>query len=512
MPSKSIYSLLSGCLLIVALALAVFAQPPSTQDTAKDAPATEWQQQLAAGKDALKQGDFAAAEKFLQAALKDAQAFGENDPRLAQTIKEFTNFYNVSAEFKSRKQDYDGAIEAYLSATKLNPQFATFYKYKLAAAYANRAALKYSKQDLDGAIDDYTHAIDNNSENATIFSNRATARAIKGDLDGALDDYSRAIKIDAKLTSAYANRALVHNQLGHIKEAQADLEIAKQLDPTLPITLPTAAASTTTASASAGSVAACLSASSEKMLKGDLDGAIADYDRAIELEKGDGMLYKLRGFAQECKKNSYGAISDYLAASRLGGGNRTYYDQLLADSTHAIEQDGKNAQAYKSRGFVRFIKGDYDGAVSDFSRVISLESKNSIGYIYRGIAKSSKQDFLAADADLEKAEQIEPTFAACFFWRAASEMRRIEVFKDIDKMRSEIPSLSSKSIDRSQSPGSKDDEREQEYNRGGNVQYELSRVKTLDAKLFDMIGHEGDFKLIVMALFDQVGKEKRGKN
>ncbi len=66
-----------------------------------------------------------------------------------------------------------------------------------------------------------------------------------------------------------------------------------------------------------------------KIEKGDLDGAIADYNRAIELNPKDARAYNNRGIAKRAKGDLDGAIADY---------NR------------AIELDPKLAIAYNNRG------------------------------------------------------------------------------------------------------------------------------------------------------------------
>jgi tetratricopeptide (TPR) repeat protein len=51
--------------------------------------------------------------------------------------------------------------------------------------------------------------------------------------------------------------------------------------------------------------------------KGDHDGAIADYSRAIELDPKQPRVYINRGFAKQAKGDVDGAIADYNRASEL---------------------------------------------------------------------------------------------------------------------------------------------------------------------------------------------------
>jgi lipoprotein NlpI len=89
--------------------------------------------------------------------------------------------------------------------------------------------------------------------------------------------------------------------------------------------------------------------------KGDLDGASADFSRAIELDPKYAMAYNNRGIAKEKKGDLDGAIADY---------------------SRAIELNPKYASAYNNRGNVFQAKGQFDQAVADFSDTIKLNTKD----------------------------------------------------------------------------------------------------------------------------------------
>ena len=89
--------------------------------------------------------------------------------------------------------------------------------------------------------------------------------------------------------------------------------------------------------------------------KGDQDGAIADYSRAIELDpKFAAGAYSNRGLAKEAKGDHDGAIADY---------------------SRAIELDPKQPRVYINRGFAKQAKGDVDGAIADYNRASELAAK-----------------------------------------------------------------------------------------------------------------------------------------
>lgn len=121
-----------------------------------------------------------------------------------------------------------------------------------------------------------------------------------------------------------------------------------------------------------------------KQAKGDLDGAISDYNSAIELDPKNPYAYYNRGLAKAAKGDVEGAVADY---------NRT------------IELNPKFPPAYNSRGNVKQAKGDLDGAMADYNRAIELDPEYADAYSNRSKAKQAKGDLDGAKADHNRAEQ-----------------------------------------------------------------------------------------------------------
>ncbi|MBC8358067.1 MAG: tetratricopeptide repeat protein, partial [Candidatus Aminicenantes bacterium] len=99
--------------------------------------------------------------------------------------------------------------------------------------------------------------------------------------------------------------------------------------------------------------------------------AIADYNKAIEIDPKYAKAYLYRGTAYDHKGLCDEAISDY---------------------TKAIEIDPKYVKAYSNRGIVYHNKGLYDEAISDYTKAIELEPMtfNVSLYINRGDAYDHK--------------------------------------------------------------------------------------------------------------------------
>ena len=128
----------------------------------------------------------------------------------------------------------------------------------------------------------------------------------------------------------------------------------------------------------------------EKGKKGDLDGAIADFTRAIELNPKDDAPYYNRAQAKRLKKDAAGAIADY---------------------TRAIELGSTNPAAYNNRGNARAENNDRNGAIADYTRAIELKPDYARAYYNRAVAREAKGDVTGAAADFKRAEKLDPELA-----------------------------------------------------------------------------------------------------
>ena len=123
------------------------------------------------------------------------------------------------------------------------------------------------------------------------------------------------------------------------------------------------------------------------------DEAIADYDKAIELNPRLAMVYVNRGFAY----------------SNIG-----LLDQAISDYTKAIELNPGFAGAYVNRGSAYLSKGQYDRAISDYSKAVELNPNFAWAYLNRGLAYYYKGEHDKAWEDVHKVQslglQVHPDF------------------------------------------------------------------------------------------------------
>ena len=129
----------------------------------------------------------------------------------------------------------------------------------------------------------------------------------------------------------------------------------------------------------------------EKAKNGDLDGAIAEFDRAAKADPQNDAPYYNRAQAKWLKKDTAGAIADY---------------------TRAIELGSTNPAAYNNRGNARAENKDLDGAIADYTRAIELKPDYARAYYNRAAVKKEKGDTTGAAADFKHAQQLDPSLVA----------------------------------------------------------------------------------------------------
>jgi tetratricopeptide (TPR) repeat protein len=164
-----------------------------------------------------------------------------------------------------------------------------------------------------------------------------------------------------------------------------------------------------------------------KQDKGDWNGAIDAYNKAIKLRPGDPSNYHRRADAKLGKADWDGAIADYNKAielisdeasksssyHRLGDAmmGKSDWDEAIAYFTKAIEavrEDGPRSASYHRRGDAERGKKDWDDAIADYTKAIELKPDDAGAYFNRSRAKKAKGDIDGASADYNKAIQLEP--------------------------------------------------------------------------------------------------------
>ena len=127
---------------------------------------------------------------------------------------------------------------------------------------------------------------------------------------------------------------------------------------------------------------------------GNLEQAIVDYTKAIELDPNSVEAYFNRGIAYQVSDNWEQAIVDYTKTIELGPDYKEAYfnrgdnyyilnnpEQAIADYTKAIELDPNYALAHRNRGYTFFAlaimqhdldSGALEQSIADFDQYLEL--------------------------------------------------------------------------------------------------------------------------------------------
>jgi Tfp pilus assembly protein PilF len=169
------------------------------------------------------------------------------------------------------------------------------------------------------------------------YSYRAVALSKKGELDAAIEDESRAIKVAPNRGISYSNRAFYWEQKRDFGRAIADVEYAIRIDPK-----------------NAGAYYVVRGATLRE--KGELDGAIADFDKSVSLEPRIANSYVNRGLAWRAKGD---------------------LERALADYNQSIQINPKRSVPYVGRGLVYEERGDVERARADFAMAIKMPTDST---------------------------------------------------------------------------------------------------------------------------------------
>ncbi|HEU4596777.1 MAG TPA: tetratricopeptide repeat protein [Pyrinomonadaceae bacterium] len=90
----------------------------------------------------------------------------------------------------------------------------------------------------------------------------------------------------------------------------------------------------------------------DRQAQGDLDGALADFDKAIELNAADALAHVNRGLLRRERGEAEGALKDF---------------------TQAVLIDPRAATAYANRGVIYLQRGQDKLAEKDFAEAVRLD-------------------------------------------------------------------------------------------------------------------------------------------
>ena len=132
------------------------------------------------------------------------------------------------------------------------------------------------------------------------------------------------------------------------------------------------------------------------------------------------LLPKLLG--QDGGESQRGTAEEYLHRGEDRAGKKDY-DGAIADYNNALQLKPDYAEAYNDRGFAYYLKGDFERAISDYTRAIELRPSYPRAYNSRGVAYMQGGYGAAKSVpDFNRAIELKPDFRYAYINRANARL------------------------------------------------------------------------------------------
>ena len=157
--------------------------------------------------------------------FKDVYGFAQVN-RASYPVPPFEGpeLYFLFGDRKAQEGDFQGAIDYYDRAIRLNPDSGQFF--------IHRAIAKGSLRRHEEAVTDFDHAIHHQADLAVAYYNRSVAKNGLSLYEEAITDCDEALRLRPGLAWAHVSRGKAKAALGRIPEARSDLDAALALPQT----------------------------------------------------------------------------------------------------------------------------------------------------------------------------------------------------------------------------------------------------------------------------------------
>ena len=340
-------------------------------------------------------------------------------------------------------KNYDEAIQDFRESIALDPN--------TAITWSQMADVFFAKKEYQTAIQHYGAALDIDPKLVVALNNRGNAYKASKMHDEAISDYSTAIEITA-ISDLYANRSIAYSAKFLFSLAIEDSQHALKLDKNNPI--------------------AYFSLGAAQMEANDLDNAMQNFNRTIELDHTYTDAFAKRAALKYMMQDFQGAIQDqekYLSSNNNDvaalddlekykfalSGSQTKNEGLafhaVTQTPTAITQTpttynipvtrndemmasrgvdnsvGLNAQQLYYNGTFAYDKKEYWTAIDAFDSVLERDPNNYRARNLRGLCYLILKKYNLASRDFDDVAATKPDFAEAYHNRANLKIKNDKV-------------------------------------------------------------------------------------
>ncbi len=287
--------------------------------------------------------------------------------------------------------------------------------------WGERAQARLAVNDLKGCIEDATRTIERDPARSGIWLIRGSARFALGEFAGARDDATHALQLDGVSRPILLLRGRAQLKLNDSAGAEKDGDqlLALRADDVESLIFsgharlprdPKAAAERFEGAMKADpkSAEAVCGRGIAKLALSDLDGALADLTKAIDLSAACDLALYHRACLRMQRDNPFGAIDDLTRAIRA-------LQQGLPGVTGYIPLH----ELYRQRAIARTGADDPQGGVNDLAEALRIAPGNMDCLMTRADIRFKTQDYYGAFEDANQAIAGHPKAGPTYAVRAA---------------------------------------------------------------------------------------------
>ena len=301
-------------------------------------------------------------------------------------------------------EDYILAIQYFNQVIKVKPY--------MAEPYFLRGAAKLSLEDYKGAEDDCSICIEYNPFIIGAYHVRGVARQNLGNNQGAIEDYNKALEYMPEDKTFLLNKAIAQADAKQMSAADSTYATLLELHPNY--------------------YNAYMSRSQYRLQNSDTLGALADVERALEIDK-----YTSYGYAQRAmitfmlEQDKAKSVADMDQAIKIDPKILSYYinravmryhiDDLrgsMADYNHVVEVEPTNTLALFNRALLRMQVGEYNDAIDDFTQLLKVRPNDIFAIYNRAMLYDKLSMYRKAVKDYTRVIEEYPTYAAVYYVRS----------------------------------------------------------------------------------------------